>query len=527
MTLPQLAPALSAAAALTFLFCFTSFGVILILGGPGRATLETEIYNQAARLFDLHAAAALSLLQLAAVALVLAVASILEARAAAPRRSQTRSDVLRRPSGRERVAVVGVLRRRGRARASARHPPPPFARQLGRAVRETPALLVEPWQTAVYSVAFASVPPLIALVVGGLAAVRARPPAARSPRRPRPAPARRIRRDARLRLPDRVRRTPARLPLVVVARPVAQSLVAAPFVVRIVTPALRSIDPRLREVAATLGASPPREPGARSTCPSSVARLRRRRGVRVRDRARRVRRDRVRRPRRAADAARGDLPVPRTARRRESEPCGGARRRARRRSPSARRSPRNGSPRDAGRLCDARSVARDARVDARRPSGARRGRPRCRAGRDRRRARTERKRQVDPPPGDRRPPARSTAARSTLDGRSLAGVPPHRRGIGLMFQDDALFPHRNVDENVAFGLRMQGAGRAPSAARVAELLGLVGLEGREQRTVDSSRAASASASRSRARWRRHRACFCSTSRSAPSTDRSTTGSSTS
>ena len=71
ITLPQLAPALSAAAALTFLFCFTSFGVILILGGPGRATLETEIYNQAARLFDLQAAAALSLLQLGAVAIVL------------------------------------------------------------------------------------------------------------------------------------------------------------------------------------------------------------------------------------------------------------------------------------------------------------------------------------------------------------------------------------------------------------------------------------------------------------------------
>ena len=54
VTLPQLAPALSASAALTFLFCFTSFGVILILGGPARATLETEIYNRAARQFDLR-----------------------------------------------------------------------------------------------------------------------------------------------------------------------------------------------------------------------------------------------------------------------------------------------------------------------------------------------------------------------------------------------------------------------------------------------------------------------------------------
>ena len=64
VTLPLLAPALAAAAALVFLFCFTSFGVVLVLGGPSHATLETEIYNQAARVFDLRAAAALSLLQL-------------------------------------------------------------------------------------------------------------------------------------------------------------------------------------------------------------------------------------------------------------------------------------------------------------------------------------------------------------------------------------------------------------------------------------------------------------------------------
>jgi len=72
-----------------------------------------------------------------------------------------------------------------------------------------------------------------------------------------------------------------------------------------------------------------------------------------------------------------------------------------------------------------------------------------------------------------------------LDGRDLDGVPPHRRGIGLMFQDDALFPHRDVAANIAFGLRMQGASRAEQDARVAELLGLVGLEGREHRAVAS------------------------------------------
>ena len=82
VTLPLLRPALASAAALVFLFSFTSFGVVLILGGPGYATLETEIYTQAARLFDLRAAAALSLLQLGAIAIVLGVTGAIERRAA-------------------------------------------------------------------------------------------------------------------------------------------------------------------------------------------------------------------------------------------------------------------------------------------------------------------------------------------------------------------------------------------------------------------------------------------------------------
>jgi thiamine transport system ATP-binding protein len=73
----------------------------------------------------------------------------------------------------------------------------------------------------------------------------------------------------------------------------------------------------------------------------------------------------------------------------------------------------------------------------------------------------------------------------TLDGRDIRGVPAHARGVGLMFQDFALFPHRDVAGNVAFGPRMQGANRAAASARVAEVLDLVGLTGFEPRSVAS------------------------------------------
>jgi thiamine transport system ATP-binding protein len=61
-------------------------------------------------------------------------------------------------------------------------------------------------------------------------------------------------------------------------------------------------------------------------------------------------------------------------------------------------------------------------------------------------------------------------------GRDLRGVPAHRRGFGLMFQDHALFPHRDVLGNVSFGLRMQGVPRAECDTRARAALGLVGLE---------------------------------------------------
>jgi len=70
-------------------------------------------------------------------------------------------------------------------------------------------------------------------------------------------------------------------------------------------------------------------------------------------------------------------------------------------------------------------------------------------------------------------------------GESLAGVPAHRRNFGLMFQDYLLFPHQNVARNVGFGLRMQSRTQAEIAAGVEEALRLVGMEGFENRDVNT------------------------------------------
>ena len=69
------------------------------------------------------------------------------------------------------------------------------------------------------------------------------------------------------------------------------------------------------------------------------------------------------------------------------------------------------------------------------------------------------------------------------DGVDLAGVPPHRRGFGLMFQDGQLFGHLDVARNVAFGLEIQHLATAARRERVAELLELVGLTGFGPREV--------------------------------------------
>ncbi len=268
LTLPALRPALAAATALTFLFCFTSFGVIVILGGPRFATLEVDIYDLATQAFDLRAAAALSLLQLAAVAAIVAVSSRLEARAGARLPIAVEQIATRRARGSERLALGAILATAAvgfgaplaalvvRSFATPRGIGLAFYRALG---HETPTLLVPPWQAVEYSLAYAAGATAIALTLGGLAA------AALAHRRS----GRWI--DTMVMLPLGASAVMLGYSFVIAFDtspldfrdatwivPVAQALVAVPFVVRIVVPAMRAVDPRLREVAAVLGARPAR-----------------------------------------------------------------------------------------------------------------------------------------------------------------------------------------------------------------------------------------------------------------------------
>jgi thiamine transport system permease protein len=272
VTLPLLAPAVAAAAAIVFLFCFTSFGVVLVLGGPSYSTLEVEIYNQAVRLFDVQAAAVLALLQLLFVAIVVWAATLLESRLGAggstPRREE---DVLRRPgSAREKALVWGSLGALGlflgtplavlveRSLAIGDGHGPDAYRAL---TEETAALLAAPWEAVVNSVVYASGAAALAVVVGGLAAFAL----AGSNR----GWARLV--DGLFVLPLGASAVMLGFGFVIAFDtapldfrsepwivPVVQALVALPFVVRIVAPTIRSIDERQREAAAVLGASPGR-----------------------------------------------------------------------------------------------------------------------------------------------------------------------------------------------------------------------------------------------------------------------------
>ncbi len=110
VTLPLLRPAIAAASSIVFLFCFTSFGVVLLLGGPRARTLEVEIYDQTARLLHLDIAAVLAIVQLVGVGIALVLYARYQQRRSVQQVLRPRREVAHAPrTAGERLFVAGVL----------------------------------------------------------------------------------------------------------------------------------------------------------------------------------------------------------------------------------------------------------------------------------------------------------------------------------------------------------------------------------------------------------------------------------
>jgi thiamine transport system permease protein len=272
VTLPSLRPAIVSAASVVFLFCATSFGVVLTLGGLRYSSVETEIYLLTTQLLDLQAAAALSLLQLLAVTALLVVAGRLRAtadptverRVARPRRPR-RQDlpqlgttvlVLVLVAAPVLTLVVGSLRL---------HDTWSLDNYRGLTTTgDNTALLVPVTDALVTSLRTAVDATWMSLLLGVLiAVVVSRRSMTRGERRLRSSL------DGFFMLPLGVSavtlgfgflitldRPPLDLRDSTLLVPIAQALVALPLVVRTLAPVFSGVDDRQRQAAASLGAGP-------------------------------------------------------------------------------------------------------------------------------------------------------------------------------------------------------------------------------------------------------------------------------
>ncbi|WP_353648457.1 iron ABC transporter permease [Nakamurella sp. A5-74] len=276
VTLPALMPAVLGAASMVFLFCATSFGIMLVMGGGRYRTLETEIYRQTVVIFDLRTAAVLSVVQIVAVAVLLAITGLLRSRAEATWRT---ASTLRR--GITRGAVPAVLITAVTVLAMV----VPIAVLVVRSLRTQTStgagwgldnyralgtlgadnIMLVPVTTALGNSLRAAVFAAIGALVVGLAV------SALLARRPRSTAGRRLLSsvDAVMMLPLGVSAVTVGFGFLIAFDsapldwrgqpwlvPVAQGLVAMPLVVRMILPVLRSTDDRLRQAAAVLGSSP-------------------------------------------------------------------------------------------------------------------------------------------------------------------------------------------------------------------------------------------------------------------------------
>jgi len=275
ITWPSLAPAVASAAALVFLFCASAFGVVLVLGGNGWGTVETEIWYQTTQLLDLRAAAALSIVQL-----VIVVASLLVAN-----HTRARQERALRLSGKPSehdlraadvpaalvtaVVVLGLLVTplvtlvvRSLQTADGYG----LANYLSLATSAEAGFSTGAWAALGNSLSTAAVATLIAVGLGSMVSFLLS-------RRPSSAAGRTVlaAADAAFMLPLGVSAVTVGFGFLITLTapplnllgswllvPLAQAVVALPLVVRSLLPTLRAIDPRLQQAAATLGAAPAR-----------------------------------------------------------------------------------------------------------------------------------------------------------------------------------------------------------------------------------------------------------------------------
>lgn len=264
--LPILRPAILAAAILVFIFTFTSFGVILILGGPRFASLEVEIYRQAISLFNLPVAAALSLVQIVLMFALMLIYTRLQRQPS----TELQGRIARRPCNRREWAVVignvvimaillfaPLLALVLRSLMGQDGLTTQFYQLLSSNPRGS-VLFVPPIQAIGNSFIFALVTTLMAVFLGSTAAYLL---ARRESRWSRWL-------DPVFMLPlatsavtlgfgyiIALDKPPLNLRTSPLLIPIAHTLVAMPFVVRSVLPALRAIAPGIQESARVLGAS--------------------------------------------------------------------------------------------------------------------------------------------------------------------------------------------------------------------------------------------------------------------------------
>ncbi|MDE2856561.1 MAG: iron ABC transporter permease [Chloroflexota bacterium] len=266
--LPLIQPALLSAGALVFMFTFTSFGVVLILGGIRFATLEVQIYYQAISLFNLPMAAALSLLQIVAMfALMTAYTHLQRGLQSAIGRGKTVERPVKSP--RERSLVWGVVififallftpLLALLARSALNNGAWDLSNYAALAESSRGSLLfIAPIESVVNSLRFALMSTGMALIIGIIASFMIVGPGKL---------ARFL--DPLLMLPlatsavtlgfgfiVALDEPPLNLRSSWLIIPISHTLVAFPFVVRSVLPSLRAIPPSVREAAGVLGAGP-------------------------------------------------------------------------------------------------------------------------------------------------------------------------------------------------------------------------------------------------------------------------------